>query len=262
MARPDRVVARHHAHIMGTAFSFCLYAPAGMPRPQVSAALSAAVSELRAIDVAFSPYRTDSLVSRVRREELAPEEYPPPLAEVVVRCTSMRAATDGWFDAWAVPGGFDPSGLVKGWAVDRAAALLRTAGITDFAVGGGGDMVVRGHAPHGGPWRIGIRHPFDPTAVVMVLGLTDVAVATSGSYERGAHVVDPHTGDLVTGLASTTVVGAELGTADAYATALYAAGKPALSWFPTFDGYHALTIDDRLTGTFTDGIARSRINAN
>jgi thiamine biosynthesis lipoprotein len=216
-------------------------------------AIDNAVAELRAVDAAFSPFRADSLVCRVRRGELGPSAYPPDLVEVVARCEELNLATHGWFDAWALPGGFDPSGLVKGWGTARAASCVRAAGITDFAIGAGGDVVVRGTAPHGGPWRVGIRHPRDPGAVVLVLPLTDAAVATSGSYERGAHVLDPWTGRPVTALASTTVVGPDLGTADAYATALYAAGSGGLTWFAPGGEYHACTVDDRLVATFSAG---------
>lgn len=270
MTTAERLVVRDTAQVMGTVFSFCMTAPAGMRRVEVRRALVAAVDELRAIDREFSPFREDSLVARVRRGELRPEAYPPRLAEVIDRCAAMRAATDGWFDAWAVPGGFDPSGLVKGWAIERAAERVAAAGISDFAINGGGDILVRGTAPHGEPWRVGIRNPRDPRSVVMVLAMTGGAVATSGGYERGQHVVNPHTGEPTSGVlsdapspegltvASATVTGPDLGTADAYATALYAAGQPGLSWFPTPDGCEALTVADDLTGTYTQGFARLR----
>jgi thiamine biosynthesis lipoprotein len=234
---------RHAAHVMGTVFSFCVNGP---PR-----AVAAAVAELRAVDAAFSPYRAASLVSRVRRGELAPAAYPPDLVEVVDRCRAMHAATDGWFDAWALPGGFDPSGLVKGWAADRAAARLRAAGVDDFAINAGGDVLVRGQAPHGGRWRVGVRDPRNPATVVLVVDLTDAAVATSGSYERGPHVVAAPAGTTVATLASATVVGPDLATADAYATALYAAGPAGLAWFAGSTDHRAFTLDDRMVATFS-----------
>lgn len=245
------MTTRHAVEAMGTVFSFCLVAPADWVRP----AIEAAAAELRAVDAAFSPFRANSLVCRVRRGELSPSAYPPDLVEVVARCEEMNLATRGWFDAWALPGGFDPSGLVKGWGTARAASCVRAAGITDFAISGGGDVVVRGTAPHGGPWRVGIRHPRDPGAVVLVLPLTDAAVATSGSYERGAHVLDPRTSRPATALASATVVGPDLGTADAYATALYAAGIGGLAWFAPGGEYRAFTVDDRLVATFSPSFA-------
>jgi thiamine biosynthesis lipoprotein len=248
-----RPAVRNAVEAMGTIFSFCLTAPAD----RAARAMSAATDELRAVDAAFSPFRGDSLVSRIRRGELPPSAYPPFLVEVIDRCGAMNRATDGWFDAWRLPGGFDPSGLVKGWGTDRAAAHMLAAGVTDFAIGAGGDVLVRGCAPHGGRWRIGIRHPHDPAAVVLVLELTDAAVATSASYERGPHVVDPHTGSTVAALASATVVGPDLGPADAYATALYAAGPAGLAWFNKASDYCAFTLDDGLVATVSDGVPQT-----
>jgi FAD:protein FMN transferase len=236
---------RHTVPTSTAMFRLCLLPPAGMSRRRLGEALADAVAELRAMDTTFSPARRDSLVSRVRRGELSPDSYAP-LAELVRRCGAMRAATDGWFDAWAVPGGFDPSGLLKGWAAERAAARLRAAGIGDYALTAGADVLVRGRAPHGGPWRIGIRHPRRPDDVVTVLSLTDGAVATSGAADRRGHIVDPHTGRPAGELAVATVTGPDLSVADGYATALYAAGPAGLSWFPTADGYRALVLDPAL----------------
>jgi FAD:protein FMN transferase len=238
----ERVVARHSVQITGTVYAFCLIAPPSLARRTIGEALAAAVAELRAVDAAFSPYHPRSLVSAVRRGELAPEGYPPPLAEVVARCEAMRAATDGWYDAWAVPGGFDPSGLVKGWAIDRAAVLLRAAGIDDYAITAGGDWLVRGNGPRGGAWRVGVADPDNPLRVLATVELTDGAVATSG---YGAEIVDPHTGAKVRSAGPATVTGRTLSLTDGYATALYAAGAAGLSWFPGSAGYAALVVDGR-----------------
>ncbi len=236
----ERIVARHSVQVTGTVYAFCLAAPAGTDRRVIGEALASAVAELRAVDAAFSPYHRRSLVSSVRRGELSPDAYPPPLADIVARCAHMRAATDGWFDAWAVPGGFDPSGLVKGWGIDRAAVLLRACGIDDYAITAGGDWLVRGNGPRGGAWRIGVADPDNPLRILTTLELTDGAVATSG---YGARIVDPHTGDSVGTRGPATVSGPTLCAADAYATALYAAGSAGLSWFPSPDGYEAHVLD-------------------
>jgi FAD:protein FMN transferase len=243
-------ITRRAVRLMGTVFSFCLMASGARARR----AIHAAIAELRAADSAFSPFRSDSLVTQIRCGDLAPGAYPRLLAEVVSRCEEITAATGGWFDPWAVPGGFDPSGFVKGWAIERAAARVHDAGVDDFALSGGGDVVVRGSGP-AGPWRVGIRDPRDARQAVMVLELADAAVATSGSYERGPHVIDPRTGEpAVTTVASATVVGPDLGAADAYATALYAAGPAGLDWFAPQDGYNGLVVDHELRATFTDGL--------
>ena len=79
----------------------------------------------------------------------------------------------------------------------------------------------------------------------------DLAVATSGAYERGAHIVDPRTGLPPRGVLSVTVAGRDLGTADAYATAAFAMGADGPAWTATLRGYEALTIleDGRVLST-------------
>lgn len=238
-APADRLVARHTVQTSTAEYLMMLNAPGWLGRRGLGEAIADAVAELRAIDVTYSPLRPESLVSRLRRAEISPEAYPP-LAELVDRCAAMRAATDGWFDAWAVPGGFDPGGLLGGWAVERAAARLRAGGVENYAVVCGADLVVRGHAPHGDPWRIAVHHPTNARQPPLVLEMTAGAIGTSGVAGRQDHVFDPHTGEPVRHLTAATVVGPDLTVADAYATALFAAGPTGLSWFPTADGYQAL----------------------
>lgn len=235
----DRVVARHTVQTSIAEYTLVLNGIGATGWREVGNALRDAVAELRAIDLTYSPARPASLVSRLRRGEISADAYPP-LADIVARCAAMRAATDGWFDAWAVPGGFDPGGLLVGWAVERAAARLRAAGIENYAVVSGADLTVRGHAPHGGPWRIAVHHPTRADRQPTMLEMTSGAIGTSGVAGRRDHVVDPHTGQPADKLVAATVVGPDLAVADGYATALFAAGKPGLAWFPTHDGYEAL----------------------
>jgi thiamine biosynthesis lipoprotein len=168
---------------------------------------------LRWVDATFSTYRADSEISRLDRGDL--DDPHPLVGEVLARCEALRRETGGYFDAHA-GGRLDPSGYVKGWAVERAAAFGRGR----FMIEAGGDVVLRG------PWRVGIRHPHERDRLAAAITVADCAVATSGAYERGAHVIDPHTGRPASGLSSVTVVARDLGTADAYATAAFAAGDP------------------------------------
>ena len=211
-----------------------------------SAALTKAFAWLREVDASFSTYRPDSQVSRIDRGTLAPEAADPDVREVLESCEEHRRATGGFFDVHAT-GRLDPSGFVKGWAVERAAAILERAGARRFGVNAGGDVVVRG----GDPWRVGIRHPRLPDRLAGVVALRDGAVATSGAYERGHHVVDPHTRRAPTGALSVTVIGADLGTADAYATAAFAMGTRGPAWTASLAGCEAMTIleDDRVLTT-------------
>src|SRR5204863_5663529 len=150
--------------------------------------------------------------------------------------------TGGFFDARA-SGSLDPSGFVKGWAVDRAAELLQDAGRDDFAVSAGGDMRVVGRAR-----RVGIQHPLAGNKVAAVFETGDLAIATSAAYARGDHVLDPHTGCAPAGVLSVTIVGPELATADAYATAAFAMGEAGPEWTASLGLYEAMTIlaDDRV----------------
>jgi thiamine biosynthesis lipoprotein len=169
---------------------------------------------------------------------------------ILARCDALRQETGGYFDARA-SGRLDPSGLVKGWSVDRAAELLCDAGLRNFAVSAGGDMRTVGPA-----WRIGVQHPLQRQSVAAVFEVDDAAVATSAAYARGDHVVDPHTGHPPADLLSVTVVGPELATADAYATAAFAMGQDGPEWTARLAGYEAMTIlvDETVltTGGFPD----------
>ena len=208
---------------------------------------------LRWVDATFSTYKDDSEISRLNRGELALEHTHPDVVSVLDRCEQLRAETDGYFDVHAAASDLvDPSGLVKGWAVDRAAALLDEAGLRNYAVNAAGDMRLRGRAVPELYWRVGIQHPLELDQVARVIDTTDLAIATSGEYARGAHVFDPHTHRPPTGILSVTITGPDLATADAYATAAFAMGaERATHWTARLRGYEAMTIlsDGRVLST-------------
>jgi len=191
---------------------------------------------LRWVDATFSTYRDDSEISRLDRGELELLDAELDVRCVLARCEELRRETRGYFDAHA-SGRLDPSGLVKGWAVDRAVDVLRSGELESFAVSAGGDMRVVG-----GPWRVGIEHPLERQNVAAVLEVDNLAIATSAGYARGDHVLDPHTGRAPSGVLSVTVVGPDLATADAYATAAFAMGVNGPPWTATLQGYEAMTI--------------------
>ncbi|GGU65326.1 FAD:protein FMN transferase [Streptomyces albospinus] len=223
---------------MGTVFSFDIR---DARTPAVESALGDAVAWLHHVDAVFSTYRADSPVSRLARGEIGLGECPALVREVLDLCERVGHATDGWFSITA-NGGLDPTGLVKGWAVERAAQILRAAGAHHTCVNGGGDLQLSGEAAPGMPWRIGIAHPHRPGDLCTVVTGRDLAVATSGTAERGAHILDPHTGTPVTGLASVTVVGRSLTTTDAYATAAFAMGAGARDWLAGLDGHEGFAV--------------------
>ena len=134
----------------------------------------------------------------------------------------------------------DPDAFAKGWIIDQACVRLKTAGVRSFFVNAGGDIVTGAPSPGRSAWRVGIQHPDNPLAVLDVLDLRDVAVATSGTYERGDHIRSTESTNPLT---SVTVVGPELGQADALATTVFASGRALPSWWDS-DGPYALIVAD------------------
>lgn len=220
--------------------------------PPEAELLDAFFAELRRADSLLSPFLEESEVSRINRGELAPDLAGPLVRQVATLCRLYGVSTGGYFDAWA-GGRFDPCGVVKGWALDRAAAILTRAGVRDFLVDGAGDVLARGLSPAGEPWRVGIRHPVQRDRAVRVVLASDLAVATSGTYEKGAHILDPHTGLPREDLLSVTVVGPDLVEADVYATAAFAMGPAGLDFMESVRGYEAYAIDRNLVGRWTSG---------
>jgi len=244
------VRVRHAEHVMGTVVSFDVPVTA-----RHDGSLDDAIEWLHWVDRVFSPYRADSDVSMLARAEVTTDSCAPEVAEVLAACAFVRDLSGGYFTS--APGGqFDPSGYVKGWAVERAAALLTRAGSADHLVNGGGDVQCAGGRGPDDPWRIGIADPLRPGGLAMVVEARDSAVATSGTAERGAHIIDPHTGRPATGLASLTVTGPSLALADAYATAAVAMGPDRASdWTESLEGYEAFAITDTGETWQTSGFA-------
>ncbi|TDC18389.1 FAD:protein FMN transferase [Actinomadura bangladeshensis] len=223
---------------MGTAVTFDIRTG---PSPAVTEALARAVAWLHHVDRVFSPYRPDSQITCLAQGRLTVGECDPDVADVLRRCDELEHLTGGAFTCR--PGGrLDPSGLVKGWAVERASTILHDAGARDHCVNGGGDVQARGEAHPGHPWHIGVTDPRHRDRLITAVAGHDLAVATSGSTERGAHIIDPRTGRPATGLASITLVGRHLTDVDALATAAFAMGGSARAWTDAHPGIEALAV--------------------
>lgn len=237
-------LAQHRAEVMGTIVTIDVYASAEVRDAVLDVLpgqLKRALAVLHRADEVFSTWRPDSPLSRLRRREISLAQAPPEVADVLVRCGEARRLSGGWFDPWALPGGLDPTGYVKGWAAGQALAEFagQPCGVI---VNAAGDIASSGGMPDGQPFRIGIPDPVAPRRRLAAIVELTGAIATSGTYERGDHLIDPHTGRPAARAASASVTGPDLGLADALATALAVAGEPGLALVEALDGYEALTI--------------------
>jgi FAD:protein FMN transferase len=232
---------RRVEQVMGTAVSLLIADP--LPGPTLQRLAEDVFAWLREVDRRFSTYRDDSEVNRVQRGELDVPAGSPDLRAVLDTCAELWRATGGYFDVYAT-GRLDPSGYVKGWSVQVASDRLATAGARNHCLNAGGDVRTRGRPAPGDEWRTGIRHPWEADRLSWVLTGTDLAIATSGTYERGFHVIDPYRGEPARALRSVTVVGPDLGIADAYATAALAMGLPGLDWLARLAGYESCVVTE------------------
>jgi thiamine biosynthesis lipoprotein len=239
-------------------------------------AVDAAFAWLRWVDATFSTYRADSEIARLNRGELAERDADPLVREVLEACRALRERTGGAFDAQAAaqmaevrvrpgagggrPGAVEPAGYVKGWAAGKAWDLLERAGARNALVDAGGDVLVRGRPAPQERWRVGIQHPREAGRVAAVLELGDMAVATSGTYRRGRHIVDPASGDAPSSVVSVTCVGRDLAVADALATAGFAMGRAGAAWLAVQPDVEAMVILDDDTVQFTPGFDALRVS--
>ncbi len=240
-AAEPRQAIHYLEHVMGTVVTIDVYTDAGTSGAETHQNLARARAVLQRADAVFSTWKVDSPMSRLRRGEITCEQAPPEVAEVLEQCEIAREISCGWFDPWAMPGGVDPTGYVKGWAAQRALSEFTSTEIRGAIVNAAGDIASVGGPGLAKPFRIGIVDPSSPGHLACVVELPG-AIATSGTYERGNHLIDPHSGLPTARVASASVSGADLGLADALATAVAVAGEDALALVDGLDGYEALTI--------------------
>ncbi len=145
----------------------------------------------------------------------------------------------------------DLGGIAKGYAVDRSMALLGKLGIQSALVRAGGDSRVSGER-WGRPWSIGVRDPRDRNGVVALIPLIDVALSTSGDYERyferdGVryhHIINPRTGDSARELQSVTIIGPDATTTDALSTSVFVLGlQKGMALVDRLPGIDAILVD-------------------
>jgi thiamine biosynthesis lipoprotein len=213
------------------------------------------------IDEKFSTYTDTSEISRINRGELSIEDSSGDMQNIFALAEQTRLETDGYFNIQH-DASYDPSGIVKGWAIFNAAQLLRQHGFENFYVDAGGDIQMSGCNDQHEKWRIGIRNPFNQDEIVKVLSATDCGVATSGTYVRGQHIYNPLDGhQLMTEILSLTVIGPDIYEADRFATAAFAMGRYGINFIESLEGFEGYMIDKDKQATFTTGFKKWELNA-
>lgn len=208
--------------------------------------LEAVFSYFVSVDERFSPYKPESEVSRM------PETLSQDMKEVLELAEKTKAETHGYFNIQKPDGSIDPSGIVKGWAIKKAAELLKEKGVENFFIEAGGDIQTGGVNSNGMEWSVGIRNPFNKEEIIKVIYPRGRGVATSGSYERGNHIYNPLAPEeLLSEIVSITVIGPDVLEADRFATAAFAMGTKGAEFIESLDGFEAYSIDKDGIATMT-----------
>ena len=237
---PRAAASRHLIEVMGTVVTVDLFEcrdDDGARR-----AVQRASDFLHEVDRVFSTYRESSPLNRLRRGELTLGETPPQVADVLDLCQRAKSLSGGWFDPWAMPGGVDPTGYVKGWAAHLALDEFRGLDVNGVIVNAAGDIATFGGPVGEEAFRTGIVRPDDAQRLAAVVELRG-CLATSGEAQRGAHLFNPFTREFAGAVASASVAGPDLGLCDALATALSVGGHDVMVLIDKFEGYEAMTID-------------------
>jgi thiamine biosynthesis lipoprotein len=208
------------------------------------------------VDEKFSTYKDNSEISQINRHAITPEQSSDDMRTVFALAEQTRQETNGYFDILH-DGMYDPSGIVKGWAIYHAAEILRQKGFKNFYVDAGGDIEAVGKNCLNQNWRVGIRNPFNPSEMVKVLSVTNCGVATSGTYVRGQHIYNPRDDvQPIADIVSLTVIGPNISDADRFATAAFAMGREGILFIESLEGYEGYMIDQHGQATLTCGFAR------
>ncbi len=230
-------------------------ADVGIPKAAEAAIMESVFAYFTYIDEKFSPYKAESELSLINNGCLRKDQASEDMQIIFALAEQTRQATDGYFNI-DNNGCYDPSGIVKGWAINYAAIILHQKGLSNFYVEAGGDLQVAGKNHHGEKWQVGIRNPFDPDQIVKVLAVSDCGVATSGTYLQGQHIYNPRDRRPITDIVSLTVIGPTIYDADRFATAAFAMGQAGIQFIETLDGFEGYLIDRDRQATFTSGFVR------
>lgn len=238
----DRLVGtRRIVTVMGTVFTLDL-----RDLDPASAAVDEVVACWHWVDDTFSTYKPASQISRLAAGSLSLNNCAPEVGEVLAMCEGAAEISGGYFTD-RPSGQLDPSGMVKGWSVDVASRMLQQAGSLNHCISAGGDVWCIGTPGVGETWRVGVVDPRDGSRVLAVVAPASgqdqrLAVATSGTAQRGRHIINPHTGLAPDDLAAITVVGGDVTLVDWVATAAFAMGHDSRNWLEAMAGIDALAV--------------------
>lgn len=214
---------------------------------------------LTTVDEKFSTYKESSEISEINRGDIKIEDASAEMKEVFALSEGTKLATNGYFDIRRPDGKYDPSGMVKGWAIKKSADILDKAGFKNFYVDVGGDIELRGKNVEGERWSVGIKNPLNQKEIVKVVYLSDRGMATSGTYIRGQHIYNPHKSGPLTDVLSLSVIGPDIYEADRFATAAFAMGREGIYFIEGVSGLEGYMIDNKGIGTATTGFEKYTI---
>lgn len=208
----------------------------------------------KAVDKQFSPYKKTSEVGLINQGKLKTAHYSKEMKQIITLAKKTTHQTNGYFDIYNNEA-FDPSGIVKGWAIHNASKLLKQHGIKNFSIEAGGDIQVSGKNSQGKNWQVGIRNPFKGDEIVKVIEVSSNGIATSGNYERGEHIYNPK-GRLLDDVVSITVIGKNIYEADRFATAAFAMGAKGIEFIDAINGLEGYAINRQGIARLTSGFDR------
>lgn len=208
------------------------------------------------IDETFSTYKNSSEISRINRGELTRDDWSDDMKAIFTLAETAREKTAGYFDIKKPGGGYDPSGIVKGWAIQNAAAIIVDAGFKNFYIDAGGDIQTSGVDEKSNPWHVGVKNPFKQDEIVKTVLASGHGIATSGTYIRGSHIYDPKTGKPADTFVSMTVIGENILDVDLLATAAFAMGTQGIHFVEQVPGFEGYAIDAKGIATMTSGFEK------
>lgn len=211
------------------------------------------------VDNRYSTYKENSEISQINNG-LPKSKWSSEMKKVLKLCDETKALTNGYFNI-EHNGKLDPSGLVKGWAINNVTNMLSKRKVKNFFIEAGGDIQTHGQDTKG-PWTIGIRNPFNLNEIIKKVKLENEAVATSGTYIRGQHIYNPHEPKAgLNKVKSLTVIAKNIFEADRFATAAFAMGINGIEFIKKTRGLEGYMVTDNHTAIFTSGFERYVVNA-